>query len=98
MKAKQGLVGTIALALLIATPSAFATNLTKACKSDLKKFGCQAKSDAEAHECLEKNEKEGNKSEGFSKSCYKAHEAYEKKMGKSEKEEHHEHSEANESH
>lgn len=94
MKTKQAFVASIAVAFLMTAPSTFAASLTKACKSDLKKFGCEAKTDSEAHECLEKNEKEGAKNEGFSAKCYKAHEAFEKKMGKEEKEEHHEASES----
>jgi hypothetical protein len=78
----------LALALL-ASPAAFAKGsaLAKACKSDLKKFGCAASTDAEAHECLEKNEVKDAKHEGFSAKCYKANEAFEKKSGKEEKEE-----------
>src|SRR4051812_48328228 len=99
MKLNQWLLTSASVVVLLTTPSAFAaTSLTKACKSDLKTFGCTAKTDAEAHECLEKNEKQAEKNEGFSAGCYKAHEAFEKKQGKGEKEEHHEHTEKSESH
>jgi hypothetical protein len=54
------------------------------CKKDLKKAGCTAKTDAEAHECLEKVEKHDAKDDGFTHACYEAHEAYEKKMSKEE--------------
>lgn len=85
------LIGLMAVGALVAAPSASAaSSLMKACKSDLKKFGCKAKTDAQAFECLEKNEKEGQKNEGFNHACYEAHESYEKKMGKEEKGEHHE--------
>lgn len=86
-------LSALAIAALSSGTSAFAASkLMKSCKGDLKKFGCTAKTDAEASACLEKNEKEGEKNEGFSASCYKAHESYEKKMGKEEKNEHHEES------
>jgi hypothetical protein len=98
MKTRQALVASIAAAFLMAAPTVFASNLTQACKSDLKKFGCEAKTDDEAHACLEKNEKEDAKHDGFSSKCYKAHESYEKKMGKEEKNEKEEHHEAGESH
>jgi hypothetical protein len=82
-------VGLVALAALIAAPGAYAASkLSSACKSDIKKFKCTGKTDAELHECLEKNEQEGKPNEGFTKACYQAHEAYEKANAKSEKEEH----------
>jgi hypothetical protein len=92
---KSGFVfGMIALGSLVAVPSAFASGkLVKACKEDLAKYSCKASTDHEAHECLEKNEKQGEKNEGFTEACYKAHEAFEKKSGKGEKsEEHHDES------
>jgi hypothetical protein len=98
MKIRQALAASLAAAFLMTAPSAFASHLSKACKSDLKKFGCEAKTDQEVHECIEKNEKEGSKKEGLSSKCYKAHESYEKKMGKEEKNEKEEHHEAGESH
>src|ERR1700759_5582550 len=98
MKFKTIIVTFLSAAFLMTAPSAFSSDLTKACKSDLKKFGCKAKTDDEEHERLEKHEKEDAKNEGFSAKCYKAHEAFEKKLGKEEKEEHHEHDNARESH
>jgi hypothetical protein len=69
-----------------------ASKLAKACKKDMKKFGCTAKSDADLHECLEQHEDHAKKNDGFSHACYEAHEAYEKASGKMESEEaeHHE--------
>lgn len=66
-----------------------ASPLVTTCKEDLKKYKCSAKTDAQAHECLEKNEKEGQPDEGFTHTFYEAHEAYEKKMSKKEKNEEH---------
>lgn len=55
-----------------------APNVLDACKSDLKKFGCNATNAAQAQECIEKNEKEDQKNEGLTKDCYQAHEAFER--------------------
>ena len=60
-----------------------------ACKKDLKKHSCKAKTDAEAHECLEKVENHEAKDDGFTHACYEAHEAFEKTAGKEEKNEQH---------
>jgi hypothetical protein len=92
MKKFSMMMAILALGAFATGPAAFAKSsaLMKACKGDLKKFGCKAKTDAAAHECLEKNEKEGQKDEGFSHACYEAHENYEKHSGKMEKEEKHE--------
>lgn len=81
----------VALSVFLAMTGSYsamaASSLVKNCQSDLKKFNCAAKNDAEAHECLEKNEQEQQPNEGFSKACYKAHESYEKKIGKGEEHE-----------
>jgi hypothetical protein len=86
--------GVIAVSLMASVPSAFAKGgMMSACKKELKKFGCEAKTEAAAHECLEQHEAHGKKNDGFSHGCYEAHESYEKKMGKEEKgEEHHDES------
>ena len=97
MRNSKIFVSLIAMGTIASVPSAFAkSKLMKACKKDLKKFGCMAKTDDTAFECLEKHEKEGQKNDGFTRSCYKAHESYEKKMGKEEKGEAHEHGETGE--
>lgn len=81
---------TIAIAViftgaLMSASSTFAgASLVKACKDDLKKFSCNAKTDAKAHECLEKNEKKDEENQGLSSSCYAAHEAFEKNAEHSE--------------
>ncbi len=86
MKMRKLLLGCAATGALIASPAVFAAaKLMDTCKSDLKKFSCAAKTDQEAHACLEKNEKAGQKNEGFTVACYKAHVAYEKQSGKEEK-------------
>ena len=72
-------------ALLLSVPALAAGELVKACGPDIKKFKCKASSDADAHECLEKNENEGAPNEGFTKKCYDADQAYEKATGKEEK-------------
>ncbi|MBI3557754.1 MAG: hypothetical protein HY074_15955 [Deltaproteobacteria bacterium] len=84
-------VAVVAVGSMMAVPSAFAAGgMLKACKGELKKFGCKAKTEADAHECLEQHEAHGKKDDGFKHACYEAHESYEKKMGKEEKgEEHH---------
>ena len=74
---------------LLSAPAALAAKAAKAkgeltsCKSELKKFGCDAKTDEEAFDCLEKHEKE-RKNGGFSHACYEAHEAYESQTGREE--------------
>jgi hypothetical protein len=65
--------------------SAFgASKLMTDCKKELKKFHCKAKTDAEAHQCLEHNEKHGAKDDGFSHACYAANEAFEAQEQKGE--------------
>jgi hypothetical protein len=84
------LASVFAATSLLAGSSALAgSKLMSACKKDLKKVDCKAKTDAEAHECLEKAEKHDAKNDGFSHGCYEAHEAYEKASGHEEKGEHH---------
>ena len=88
MKTHKFFLAFLATGSLIAAPSAFAaaTKLTDACKDDITKFNCTATTEDQVHECLEKNEKKGDKTEGFSTPCYKAHVAYEKhNRGKEEK-------------
>jgi hypothetical protein len=92
MKLKQvgWMLGIVAVVSFTAVPSAHAAKgVLGACKKELKTFGCAAKTDAQAHECLEKNEKHDAKDDGFSHACSEAHEAYEKKMGSEEAGEHH---------
>ena len=87
---KKLFIAAVAVGTMMAVPSAFAAgSLVKACKGDLKKFGCKVKTDEAAHECLEKNEQKDKPNEGYSKGCYAAHEAFEKKSGKEEKGEEH---------
>ncbi|HTL11067.1 MAG TPA: hypothetical protein VL588_01185 [Bdellovibrionota bacterium] len=89
MSLKKLVLGVSAAAALALAPSVFAGSaLQKACAPDLKKNRCEAKTDADAHHCLEKNEKRGKPNEGFTKKCYDAHEAYERSSG-GETEEHH---------
>lgn len=85
------LASIVALGMVASVPSAYAASgMLKACKGELKKFGCSAKTEAAAHECLEQHEEHGKKSDGFGHACYEAHESYEKKADKEEKgEEHH---------
>lgn len=78
------MVGAVAVAMLSLGSSAYAKGMLKDCKSELKKFNCEATTEAAAHECLEQHEDHGKKHDGFSKSCYKSHESYEKKMHKEE--------------
>ena len=73
----------IALSVLSLSSFANAADLSKACKKEVKTFACKG-GDHEIHECLESHEEHGKKNDGFSKACYDAHEAYEKKAGKSE--------------
>src|SRR4051794_1190120 len=88
MQKKNVFAGLIAVGLMAAIPNVYAASgLMKACKADLKKAGCKATTDAEAHECLEQKEVHGKKDDGFSHACYEAHEAYEKSAGKEEKSE-----------
>ncbi|MGZ3694889.1 MAG: hypothetical protein ACXWQO_11980 [Bdellovibrionota bacterium] len=79
----------LTMGILLASGSAYANHLPKVCAKELKKAGCTAKTDAEAHECLEKAETHDKKNDGFSAKCYKAHEAFEKKTGTEEHEEEH---------
>lgn len=79
----------IGFSSLIALPAFASPSVLEACKADFKNAGCSPTSEAEAHQCLEKYEKEGQKDEGLSHACYEAHERYEKKHGK-EAEHHHE--------
>lgn len=73
----------IVLSIMSVSPFANGADLTKACKKEVKTFACKG-GDQEIHECLEGHEEHGKKNDGFSKACYDAHEAYEKKVGKSE--------------
>src|SRR3954470_16017413 len=92
MKMKT-VLGLIAVASFSFGAQSFAASkLMSACKKDLKKHACKAKTDAEAHECLEKVEKHDAKDDGFTHACYEAHEAFEKASGKEEKNEHHDES------
>lgn len=91
---KHLFISLIAVGFLASAPMAFAKGgMLGSCKKELKKFGCDAKTEAAAHECLEQNEAHDKKNDGFGHRCYEAHESYEKKMGKEEKgEEHHDES------
>jgi hypothetical protein len=67
----------------ISTTSAFESKtLLRACKRDLKKFGCEVETEAQAHECLERNEVEKEKNEGLSRRCQMSHEAYKRRIEK----------------
>jgi hypothetical protein len=93
-KVKFGMIGMglVAISAIMASPSAFAaaTPLAKACKTDLQKSGCTGTTDSELHECLEQHEDHKKPNDGFTKTCQKAHEAFESAHGKQESDEKHE--------
>jgi hypothetical protein len=89
MKKKNILVSLVAVGLMASVPAFAKGGMLGACKKELKKFACEAKTEADAHECLEKHEAHGKKNDGFGHACYEAHESYEKSMGKEEKGEEH---------
>ena len=64
--------------LSLSAPAFAGAKLMSACRKDLKKHHCKAKTDEEAHLCLEKNEKHDAKEDGFTHACYEANEAFEK--------------------
>lgn len=59
--------------------------MLQACKAEIKKFGCDAKSETYAYECLNKHKEPYIKDKGFRAQCFKAYLAYEKSSGKGEK-------------
>jgi hypothetical protein len=80
MKASPWFITALALSGLTAGPALAepqVQTMLEACKSELQKAGCSAKTEAQAHACLEKAEKPGEKNEGFSQVCHQAREYYE---------------------
>jgi len=84
-----GLSSLLALPALAAPPTQL-----QACKEEFARASCTPKTEADAHECIEKVEKEGQKDEGLTHACYEAHERYEHQHKQAEHHEHHEHSKA----
>ncbi|HTM46838.1 MAG TPA: hypothetical protein VL137_17905 [Polyangiaceae bacterium] len=89
MRTRNMFTGVVTVGLLASIPAFAGGGVLDACKAELKQFACNATTEEQAHQCLERHEQHAKKDDGFSHACYEAHEAYEKRMRKMEKGEQH---------
>lgn len=79
----------LATALVVSASAHGADTMLRGCDKEIKKFGCDAKSESYTYDCLYKYREASTKNKGFSRKCYKAYAAYEKETGKGDKVESH---------